>query len=122
MEVILDSAWEKAMDNVFMLGDAAFASVGKIPYAPVDFLQRQLMLSTGDSYLDWTKTEVKKSDGKIFISGQYFKPGSKNLSCNYKSAKKQDNSYDFFTLTVYKTSYEKNPRYFQKILKLNCPD
>ena len=119
IKVELDSAWSKAMDNVFMFGDAAFVSVGKIPVAPIDFLHRQLLLSTGDSYLDLTSTEVRKDDNSLYISGLYYQPESKSWSRNFKSSKKNESVYDFFTLTVYKNVYEKNPKYFQKILKAN---
>lgn len=118
--IYLDTAWEKAMDNVFMLGDSAFVSVGNIPDAPIDFLLRQLLLSTGESYLDWTKCEVQKSDDGLFISGLYYQPDTKNMSKNFKSAKKSGENYDFFTLTVYTNIYAKHAKYFQKIIKNNC--
>ncbi len=116
---MLDDNWTQTMDNVFMLGDAALVSVSAIPYAPVDFLIRQLMLSTGDSYLNWQTAEVMEKDGAVSISGLFYQPSTKNVSRNFKMARKNDSSYDFFTLTVYNNIYEKNRAYFTRLLSAN---
>ena len=115
----LDSSWTQSMENVFMLGDAALITAGTIPYAPVDFFIRQFMLSTGDSYLDWTRTECTEKDGNISISGIFYQPSTKNFSRNFKVAQKNDSKYDFVTLTVFYSVYEKNRSYFNKIMKQN---
>lgn len=117
--VLLDSSWTQSMDNVFMQGDSALISVNSIPYAPVDFLIRQLLLSTGDSYLNWKKTEITESENKVTISGIYFQPSTKNVSKNYKIAEKKQSQYDFFTLTIYDSVFEKNRKYYLNLLKVN---
>lgn len=115
----LDSNWTQSMENVFILGDAALITAGTIPNAPVDFFIRQFMLSTGDSYLDWTRTECTEKDGNISISGIFYQPSTKNVSRNFKSARKTDSGYDFLTLTVFNSVYEKNRSYFNRIMKQN---
>ena len=116
---ILDSSWTQSMENMFILGDAALLTSGTIPPAPTDFFIRQLMLSTGNNYLDWTKTECVEKAGNISISGIFYQPSTKNVSRNFKVAKKTDSGYDFITLTVFNSVYEKKRAYFKKILRAN---
>lgn len=117
--VLLDSSWTQSMDNVFMQGDSALISVSSIPDAPVDFLIRQLLLSTGDTYLNWNQTEILDGNGKTRINGIYYQPSTKNISKNYKIAIKNNSQYDFFTMTVYYSVFEKNRKYYINILNSN---
>ncbi|MCI7435012.1 MAG: hypothetical protein MSH22_00210 [Spirochaetia bacterium] len=117
--ILLDSSWTQSMDNVFMQGDAALISVSTIPHAPIDFLIRQLLLSTEDSYLNWNLTEITEENGKIKINGLYYQPSTKNLSRNYKIAMKNNSYYDFVTMTVYYSIFEKNRKYYINIINKN---
>lgn len=117
--ILLDSSWTQSMDNVFMQGDAALISVSTIPHAPIDFLIRQLLLSTEDSYLNWNLTEITEENGKIKINGLYYQPSTKNLSKNYKIAMKNNSYYDFVTMTVYYSIFEKNRKYYINIINKN---
>lgn len=114
-DISLDSSWSQTMDNVFMQGDAALISINSIPYAPVDFLIRQLLLSTGDSYLNWNQTETTENNGNVSIIGIYYQPSTKNVSKNYKTAEKKESKYDFFTMTIYNSIFEKNRKYYLNI-------
>ena len=107
---------EKAMENVWVLNDAALVSTNTIPDAPADFLTRQLLLSAGTNYLYWKDFTVTNKENQVKIECIFYDPETKNISRNFKLAKKQDGGYKFFTLTVYNNIYNKNRRYFNEII------
>lgn len=112
----VDTGWTMAMENVWMLGNAALISCSTIPDAPENFVKRQLLLSNGDSYLNWKDYAVTKDNGIIKIESVFYEPGSKNISRNFKLAKPVKGGYKFFTMTVYNNIYNKNRKYFNNII------
>lgn len=112
----IDSDWKTAMENVWVLNDAALVSTNTIPDAPADFLTRQLLLSAGTNYLYWKDFTVTNKENQVKIECIFYDPETKNISRNFKLAKKQEGGYKFFTLTVYNNIYNKNRRYFNEII------
>ena len=113
----IDSAWNQSMENVWTLGDAALISATTIPDAPENFVTRQLLLSSGDRYLNWNDYKFSNENGLIKIECIFYQPGTKNISRNFKVAKHNKDGYKFFTMTVYNNVYSKNKKYFDSILK-----
>lgn len=112
----LDTAWDIAMENVWMLGDAALISCTLLPSAPKNFVKRQLLLSNGENYLNWKDFTITEENDAIKIEGIFYNPSSKNISRNFKLARPAEGGFKFFTLTVYNNLYWKNRKYFNEIL------
>lgn len=112
----IDSDWKTAMENVWVLNDAALISTNTIPNAAPDLLTRQLLLSTGTNYLYWKDYTVTNKDNLIKIDCIFYDPETKNISRNFKCAIPQEDGYKFFTLTVYNNIYNKKRRYFNEII------
>lgn len=109
------SDWKRAAENVFMLGDTAVFMEGKTSKTNETYLNRSIVLSSGENYLDFESLTFK--DG--LFKANYVNFQSKNVTTSLKKIQKNAESEDisWATLSVFCDVYKKNPKYFEKIIE-----
>ena len=125
--VTLDNQWTQSMDNLWLLGDSALLTLNVINTPEVftsskkDFtsaLTRKLMQSTEGSYSVWPRMIFNADNNTTKITNLFYQPESGNVTRDFKIITKlADGKYNYFTLTVFESVYEKNKKYFDKIIK-----
>lgn len=128
--LLLDSMWNQTMENLWLCQDIALISTGKIPFetqnkkdSPTEklaspFIIRQFLQSSENSYIDWNTIEISNTEKECSIKSFFYQPSSKNISFNIKKLNRKDSdSFLFFTLTTFKSIYEKNEKYFNSIIE-----
>lgn len=119
------SDWERHAENMFTLGDFAVlfetpafenpTSENKVPEKNLDFIKRRFLLSSGQNYIDFAN--LKFADNSFNADYYNFETG--NVTKSFKKFLKNENSesYEYFSLSVFRDVYEKNKKYFDKIVE-----
>lgn len=118
--VTLDSCWKRGMENLWFLGDAALLTIGTLPATDsVDFLTRQLCLSTGKTYIDWNNINASVDfSKKSYIQALVYDSSNGNVTINIKIVlPAKENKSPALVMSVYQNLYKKNTKYFEKILE-----
>lgn len=119
------SDWERHAENMFTLGDFAVlfetpafenpTSENKVPEKNLDFIKRRFLLSSGQNYIDFAN--LKFADNSF--SADYYNFETGNVTKSFKKFLKNEKSgsYEYFSLSVFRDVYEKNKKYFDKIVE-----
>ncbi len=116
----LDETWEQKMENLWVLGNDAVASLGSLPAYNEDknlnecYILRRLLENS-----DYRSINIKKEKNRIILSTENCRPEGENriISVKILTAKKDSNDFDCFSLTVFKNAWSDNFSYYQKIIK-----
>lgn len=126
--VNLDSSWKQSMENMWMQGDSAILTMNEFEFGNYtvdasDLLIRQIMESTENSYIDWKNTELSKIYDKnkkpigYNVKAVYYQPKNDNVTRDTKIlTKTSENTFAFFSLTVFDSIYNKKSNYYNKII------
>jgi len=125
MSVTVDSSWQKAMDNMWLLGDSAVLTIASIPAAAGidadayrEFVIRKSCQGSDGSFSLWHYQNVKTSGNTTSIESVYHRPAEASVTRTFKVLKcRKDGSYACLTLSVYDSIYQKNKAYFDKIVQ-----
>jgi hypothetical protein len=120
--VTIDNSWTPSLDNLWLLGDSALLMLDVIPASANDTffteLVRKSCQSAEDSYAVWPQSTVIEGKATTKIVNLYFQPNSKDITRDFiLISKRNDGSYNFFKLTVFDSIYQKNKKYFDKIIE-----
>lgn len=124
-ELTIDDAWTKSMENLWTLKESSLlvVSKGQVP-EDVDaedymhFLRRRLLEGTSMSYSLWQHKKIEEKSGSLYITCVYYQPLVQNRLRSMEIVTlNKDNSLHFINLTVYDYVYQKNKKYFDKIIK-----
>ena len=116
ISVKIDSAWNQVVENLWTLGDAAILTMGEIPQVPsVEFMERQLLLSKGTSYVDWNLINSKQSDNSLYLVSTVYDPSTNKVN-NVIQSVLLGESNSLLILSVYNNIYTKNRKYFNSIV------
>ena len=124
MSVTVDSSWQKAMDNMWLLGDSAVLTIASIPAAGIDadayreFIIRKSCQGSDCTFSLWPFQNVTTSGSTTSIESVYYRPAEASVTRTFKVLKcRKDGSYACLTLSVYDSIYQKNKAYFDTIVK-----
>lgn len=115
----LDSNWEQKSAASWMLGSVSAVTVAALPIsgAQKDTLIRMLVLGRDHSYSDWTKLKISDKNGKIVLDQIFYDSSSKSFKYDKKRVEDiGEGAKSIFSLTVDAGSYNKNKKYFDKIV------
>lgn len=120
VKVVLDENWVQKMENIWFLSDSAFVCVNKIsqPQINIDFIFRQMLLNTENSFYDWKNFIVQKEKDYFTIDGTIYNAQNKRKSKNLikiLSAKENPSEFYAFNSSVLEKAYKKNEKYFNSI-------
>ena len=120
VKVVLDENWIQKMENIWFLSDSAFVCVNKIsqPQINIDFIFRQMLLNTENSFYDWKNFIVQKEKDYFTIDGTIYNAQNKRKSKNLikiLSAKENPSEFYAFNSSVLEKAYKKNEKYFNSI-------
>ena len=125
--ITLDTNWEQAMENCWVLGDEAFLTIASVPVYFEDeainntFVLRRITESTGGSYIDFEHIELNVDNKKHLtkIIAQSTQPETESVVYIIKELttdpSKELNSY--ISLAAYEYSYLEKSSYYTKLLK-----
>ncbi len=124
--VTLDSQWEQAMENLWLLGD--FASVVMSSRASVspenlNVLVRSICEGANGFYSLWNHLSVNQKGNQISVNTVLYQPDfvdERNSEVQRRFVFITTNAQggvDYFVLTVFDSVYRANKAYFDKILK-----
>lgn len=110
---ILHKDWKQPAENMFTLGDFAVFFETSIPGQKQNFIKRQLLLSSGENYIDFSRIEFKNN----LIKANYYNFQTGNVTTTFKRFEKKSKSEQFAycSLSVFNDVYKKNSKYFDKI-------
>ncbi len=121
--IILDTQWSQSMDNFFLLGNSAILTMNIVkapansPITFSDLLTRKLILGTENSYPDWSRLKITKSDKRTVIENTYYQPLSGSVTKDFKIITPlSSGNYALLTLTVFTGAYLPNTDYFTAII------
>ncbi len=128
MKITLDENWKSdVLPNVYFLGENAVATFNKIASPgenndkAQDYLVRKIMQGANHSYVLWQHGKVTADDGRISIMNLSVEPENGNVSRSFVYLKQnEDGSFSHFVLTSFEGVYQKNRKYFNKMLKSYC--
>ncbi|MCR5607393.1 MAG: hypothetical protein K6F69_11335 [Treponema sp.] len=124
----LDSSWKQSLENMWLQGDSAILTMNEFEIEnssidASDILIRQIMESTENSYIDWNNTELSKiydenkSPIGYNVKAVYYQPKAGNVTRDTKIlTKTSENTFAFFSLTVFDSIYNKKAKYYDKII------
>lgn len=123
MTAAIDSDWQKAMDNMWLLGDSAVLSLTAIPSANGadqdayrQFVIRKSIQGSDGAFSLWQYQSEKSSANKTALQTVYYRPSENSVTRSFKTLiLRKDGTYACFTLTVFDGVYQKNKAYFDKI-------
>ena len=126
--VMLDKNWTQQLENCWTLEEDSLISISAIPAFYDDyqknscFLIRKLLLSSQNSYTDFSSSEyfIKEDSIKIFSENLNTKTGRKIVNQKLLSKATDSNAMDYFSIATYENAYNKNRSYFEKIIKSYC--
>lgn len=108
------SDWKKLSENAFSLGNSALLVEGTIPEKNLNFIKRQILLGSGENYLDFSSLEFKNNTFKA----NYYNFQSGNVNTSFKKIEKntETGKFSLCTLSVFNDVYKKNSSYFDEII------
>ena len=125
-KITLDENWSQAMENLWLLGDAALFSVSTIPLIETMkdrydyFVLRRLLSNSPDSYNDAELITLQKTKTGYTISTNIYQPKANNIVRNVKKLTMNNTgSYDMILFTSFLADYDANKKYFDGILGKN---
>ncbi|MBE6354825.1 hypothetical protein [Treponema sp.] len=124
-EITIDEGWTKTMENLWTLKESSLLIISKgevpegtVPEDYIHFLRRRLLEGTSMSYSLWQHKKVEEKGNSLYITCVYYQPSVQNrLRTMEIVTLNSDNTIHFVNLTVYDYVYQKNRKYFDKIIK-----
>lgn len=113
-KLLLDSAWQQSMQNLWLLGDAAIISAGTMHVS--EFTLRKMLESSENAYSDWRRQVLTYSGGEYHIECVFYQPAGGAVTRSFRIIGDEKIKTDLFMLTVYDGVYAKNRAYFDEIV------
>lgn len=113
--VSLTSEWVGVAQNSFACGNAANIMCARVQGDFDAKLLRRFLQSTDGDYRDWQSLSIKHSEevGDIISSMVFDKSGTMHTLMKIKAG--GDNSFYYFSMSVYNDIYLRNKKYFDKV-------
>lgn len=118
--IMLSEDWEQKMENQWMLKDAAMIFMDKMKgrkgskNEQLFELLRRFIMSSDDSYVDWSKSCVKKNSNGFYVD---LRVENKNRSMRiYKRMDFVKGNFYLFILSTYEEAFVKDEPYFTQII------
>ena len=124
-KITLDSDWNQAMENLWLLGNDSVITLSTIPAFDKEdetrnesYIMRRILGSIQGAYTNFTTLSISKG-GNIKITFNNFHSDNGKTVCTTMilSKKKDTSDFDIFTISTYEKPWSENPSYFQKIIK-----
>lgn len=125
--VKLDAQWEKASENMWLLGDNALLTMSAVecpdflkdsPDQYKTLLARKLGEGSDFTYSMWKHRSVSEKNGQVTITTLYNNSTNGDVTRDFKIMTfAKDGSCNLLSLTVFDSIYQNNKSYFTKILK-----
>lgn len=116
----LDKNWSQKMENLFVYDDYAIIAFAPLPNEQLYFVNRQMLLSSGSSFLNWQTVKSSAwnaNQKKCTVEGIFYDAETSSVTKSIKIVTPTENGYSFFSLTTFLSIYEKNKKYFDAIIK-----
>lgn len=121
----LDTNWQQAMENLWMLENDSVITLSKIPAFDENdekrnecFLIRRVIESVQSAYTDFSSLNIFNKDSIKITSKVFHSDREKNVySTMILSKKKGSSDFDIFSISTYEEPWLENTSYFQKIIK-----
>ena len=115
----IDSNWEQKSAASWMLGSSAAITSAALPISDAQKgnLIRMLILGRDHSYSDWSKMKISDKNGKIELDQVFYDSSSKSFKYDKKRIENLgEGTKSIFSLTMDAGAYNKNKKYFDKII------
>lgn len=121
----LDSKWDQVMDNVWLYGDDAIATISQIPSVSLNaeynmnYVIRRILGSLDNAYKNLENCTYEAQDnGNIVLTLEIYQPVENRWVTNYEVLTQNvSGGFDCLILTAYKDSYYAKWNYFHNIIK-----
>lgn len=116
--ITVDSTWTPIAENSFACGNVANITCAQGSGVAGIALIRRLLQSTGTALKDWESLTIDGDDKNGFVIKTYVHDkDATGVMYNIMNLKQSgDNSFYYFSISVYKDVYEKNKKYFDTII------
>lgn len=126
LTIQLDENWTQGMENLWLLGDAAIATITTLPSPSVNsdrydyYVLRHLIMSPQDSYVDIAGLNIKPEENGYVITSNIYQHETDNIVKNFKVLSKDSNGKITLKLfTAFQRDYSANKKYFDDLIKKN---
>lgn len=123
--ITLDSKWDQVMDNVWLYGNDAIATISQIPSVSLNaeynmnYVIRRILGSLDNAYKNLTNCTYEAQDnGNIVLTLEIYQPVEQRWVVNYEVLTQNiQGGFDCLILTAYKDSYYAKWNYYHNIIK-----